>query len=1360
MIPPQGSQEFVVQLDTARAGHKFGEIRFSTNDLDTPVFQFNIEGEVTGALPAGSPLIDLPGPAVGYAFQQEPVIIDRNATVSGAADFRGGSLVVEMAGGLTPDDRLGVVSSGNAQNGIVVSGTAITYSGTPIGSLAGGAGESPLVIDFNDSVMLGAVSELLQSVTYANVSPTPGTRPRYVRFTLTEAGGSVSNQPVKKVVLADFERNVAPQVAAPISDRIATEDAAFDLTLPPGTFSDGNTFDATLVWAASTANGSALPGWLSFDPQLRRLTGTPRNDDVGALDVRITATDLGGLETADVFEIDIQNTNDPPVVANGIPDQQAFEDVAFEFTFPADTFADIDAGDSLSYNATLPDGSALPSWMMFEASQRRVSGTPANADVGTVTVRVTATDEAGAAVGTEFDVAVLNVNGAPVVSSPIPDQTATQDQAFDFIFAGDTFTDSDIGDRLNYSAALASGLPLPAWLVFDGPTRRFHGTPANQHVGTTEIAVVAADNANLTAHDEFTLVVENVNDPPLAIELSHAAIDEGVLGAVVGDIYVDDPDAGDSHRLTVSDDRFGIVSGQLKLRDDVRLDHEASPSVELGITATDAGLLTHVASFMITVNDVNEFAPSIEAPELVVIENAETGSLVGTIAAADADTSQTVRFELGGSSALSIDPDTGDLRVADSSQLDYESAEQLSVSVSVTDNGVPPHSTLLAVTVAVEDANEFDPVLDDTLFHIDENTPAGTLVGTLSASDQDHRQQLSYQIADTSLPGAFEIVADTGELVVSDASLLDHETHTDVSLTVVVNDSGSPSRSTTGVVTVEFRDVNEFKPRIDAQTLLVDENSPPGTLVGVIQASDDDRSQQLRYRLVAGNTNNVFALEPDTGEITINASLLDHELTAEHHLFIEVTDNVAPTRSAVGEVTISVRDVNEFAPSVPDQGLAIDEGSENGKVVGQVFASDADTSQTLSFAIVSGNDGGAFAIDQATGELAIAASSQLDHESIAQHRLTVQVTDSGTPSRLGTGTVFVSVLDVNEPPEVRADFVDQVIGANVVFAFDLPENSFVDPDAGDSLLYAAELTNGGLLPNWLSFDLVSLQFSGAASAADTGTLEVRIIAEDHGEPPLAEMQSFELTITDNPFPWNYMAEPRDVNRDDSISPVDALIVINELNSPNVSMANQRLPLPYDPALPQLDVNADGFATAVDALIVINHLNQPTSLPVEAEAVLMSDSSGEVRSLTNSPHRSTMLAAIQLSGRDPRGSAALQCSRTTTSTTRRINANALDERLLEMLAIDLITASTELLAAYGDGFLTAHSPISARRFSITASTNNSARAHSSRLGDCPSKVKASSHRPKPVVTEAGSNRLDRLSHARALLGPRGCSVVSR
>ncbi len=90
------------------------------------------------------------------------------------------------------------------------------------------------------------------------------------------------------------------------------------------------------------------------------------------------------------------STTRPPS-RHPIADQSATQGVAFSYTVPRNTFADIDKGDTLTYSAKLADGSALPSWLKFDSATGMLSGTPANADVGALSIQVTATDSSGPA---------------------------------------------------------------------------------------------------------------------------------------------------------------------------------------------------------------------------------------------------------------------------------------------------------------------------------------------------------------------------------------------------------------------------------------------------------------------------------------------------------------------------------------------------------------------------------------------------------------------------------------------------------------------------------------------------------------------------------------------------------------------------------------------------------------------------------------------------------------------------------------------------------------------------------------------------------------------------------------------------
>jgi ELWxxDGT repeat protein len=89
-----------------------------------------------------------------------------------------------------------------------------------------------------------------------------------------------------------FKSNVAPIVARPPADQFAPIEEPLFFALPPDTFSDGNSPDGDLLqYTALLADGSPLPGWLSFDPATQTFSGTPPEGALGVLTIEVTATD-------------------------------------------------------------------------------------------------------------------------------------------------------------------------------------------------------------------------------------------------------------------------------------------------------------------------------------------------------------------------------------------------------------------------------------------------------------------------------------------------------------------------------------------------------------------------------------------------------------------------------------------------------------------------------------------------------------------------------------------------------------------------------------------------------------------------------------------------------------------------------------------------------------------------------------------------------------------------------------------------------------------------------------------------------------------------------------------------------------
>ena len=154
-----------------------------------------------------------------------------------------------------------------------------------------------------------------------------------VRVTATDVAGASATQDFQVTVA---NSNDGPVASAVIADQAATEDAGFTFAVPANSFTDIDVGDH-LTYTATLADGSALPSWLSFDPATQTFSGTPGNDDVGNIAVRVTATDVAGASATQDFQVTVANSNDGPVASAVIVDRAATEDAGFTFAVPANS---------------------------------------------------------------------------------------------------------------------------------------------------------------------------------------------------------------------------------------------------------------------------------------------------------------------------------------------------------------------------------------------------------------------------------------------------------------------------------------------------------------------------------------------------------------------------------------------------------------------------------------------------------------------------------------------------------------------------------------------------------------------------------------------------------------------------------------------------------------------------------------------------------------------------------------------------------------------------------------------------------------------------------------------------------------
>ena len=301
---------------------------------------------------------------------------------------------------------------------------------------------------------------------------------------------------------------VAPAPAAPV---LVTQTAgqtwlggkAVTLALAAGTFTDPQ--DETLTYAATLANGQALPSWLRFNATTDTFSGVAPTT-VQSLSIVVTATDTSGLSVTDTFSATVVGT---PVVTAATANQTWAEGSSVSLALPADTFTD-PQGETLTYGATQSDGKALPSWLSFDAATETFSGT-APETAQNLGITVTATDSSGLSASETFAADVKAPPPPPpaikpgiTVTAQTPAQTWQDGSTENLVLPSNTFTDA-LGLKMTFAAYEVSGPNVTSWMRFDPATDDLFGSVPAKESGTVQIEVIATDAQHMTATDLFSV---------------------------------------------------------------------------------------------------------------------------------------------------------------------------------------------------------------------------------------------------------------------------------------------------------------------------------------------------------------------------------------------------------------------------------------------------------------------------------------------------------------------------------------------------------------------------------------------------------------------------------------------------------------------------------------------------------------------------------------------------------------------------------------------------------------------------------------------------------------------------------------
>ncbi|XP_069027762.1 protocadherin gamma-A11-like isoform X18 [Embiotoca jacksoni] len=341
-----------------------------------------------------------------------------------------------------------------------------------------------------------------------------------------------------------------------------------------------------------------------------------------------------------------------------------------------------------------------------------------------------------------------------------------------------------------------------------------------------EVIVEAKDGYGLSSEAKVIIDITDVNDnaPVIYVKSLSNSISENVSpGTEVGIINVQDRDSENNRQVRCSIQQgvpFNLVpsiKNYYSLVTTGQLDRELVSDYNITITATDEGSppLSSSKTVQLSVADINDNPPVFEEQSYstYVTENNKPGSTLCSVTARDPDWRQngTVIYsllpgEVNGapvSSYLSVNGDTGVIHAVRS--FDYEQFRSFKVHVMARDNGSPPLSSNVTVSVFISDVNDNSPQIlypaPEGNSFMTELVPkaahGGSLVSKVIAVDADSGQNawLSYHIVKSTDPGLFTIGVHSGEIMIQrDISESDSMKQ---NLIVSVKDNGQPSLSAT-----------------------------------------------------------------------------------------------------------------------------------------------------------------------------------------------------------------------------------------------------------------------------------------------------------------------------------------------------------------------------------------------------------------------------------------------------------------------------------------------------------------------------------------------------------------------------------
>ena len=668
---------------------------------------------------------------------------------------------------------------------------------------------------------------------------------------------------------------------APVANNDIVSNVVEDITYPINVL--GNDSDIENGINSATVSIASAPGQgtVSVDPATGVISYTPGTNYFGNDSFTYSVSDNeGGSSNPATVTITVSNVNDAPTIDSSAI-STVEEDALYEYQVTA---SDIDNGDSLTINSSTP----LPSWLILSDNgdgSANLVGTPDNDAVGEYDINLTVTDGSGASDTQAFTLTVINVNDVPIINSSVI-STVEEDTLYEYQVAA---SDIDNGDSLTIS----SSTPLPSWLILsdngDG-SASLMGTPDNNAVGEYDINLTVTDDSSASDSQAFTLTVINVNDAPIAENDNATATEDTQLVFTVLN-NDSDPDGDTLTVATVSANNGTVTvnSADQSLNYSPNANFNGSDTINYTISDGNGGTAT--ALVMVTVNGIND-APVANDDNASVNEDSNINiSVLENDNDVDGDT-LTITAATATSGAVTID---NGISLTYTPNANFSGTDTVSYTISDGQGA----SASSSVSVTISSVNDI-PIANADIASTNEDTSVNIDV---LANDIDVDGDTLTITAATATSGAVTIDNGISLTYTPNANFNGSDT---IDYTMSDDNGGTA----TAIVTVSVVSVNDAPTYTDGIASIA-ENVANNTTVLSISAADID-GDNLTYSIQSGNTDGIFAIEPNTGDVIIADNLLlNYELATEHVVTFKVTDDGVGSLSATATGTITVTNVEE-----------------------------------------------------------------------------------------------------------------------------------------------------------------------------------------------------------------------------------------------------------------------------------------------------------------------------------------------------------------------------------------------------------------------------------------------------------------